>query len=108
MNKSQKKTLKEIGKVALIALTTLFAIGIWASWDSEPEYSGDFSQTIRSNFMSECNADGNYYSYCNCTFNYIDSRTTNSGWVELEFDYARTEEAPLIMEEAIIHCIDLL
>ncbi|RKY72544.1 MAG: hypothetical protein DRP97_00490 [Candidatus Latescibacterota bacterium] len=122
MKKSTKKHIVSISKyLGIIGATLVFifiALILWAgddSQDSMSSYNGNnYDEVMRSSFMDECNSKGNMYSYCSCTYNYLDSHLTRNGWLKFEAEinnYVDEDDMstyPVVMQDAIYSCIDLL
>lgn len=93
--------------VAIVAV--VFLILLWVSRPTsspEPEKKSEMS-VFKSEYMGGCfdpKLDGSY-SYCECTYAYLDSRLTDKGLLDLAQEYEDTGETPKLMNDAINSCL---
>ena len=120
MNKSSKDILKEFGKVALVIMATLFILGIWANWDSEPEvsvapiatpaYNNSYMQDIRSAYMGGCTEgygnDKFVNEYCTCSFDYIKLDLGDSLLIKEFVKFGETDIMPTNLEESMNDAVE--
>ena len=114
MKKSNKKILKEIGKISLTTLVLFIAIAIWANSGSEPEvttpkYNNSYMQEVRSEYMGGCTeGDNSVYiqDYCTCSFDYLKLTMGDSQFIRELISYEETNEMSSYLDSSMDDAID--
>lgn len=66
--------------------------------------------SFKSQYMEGCvetDFEGST-DYCECTYNYLDDRLTDKGFVDMAIEYYDTEESPELMYQAVNSCLYLI
>jgi len=69
--------------------------------------NSDSLKAFKSNYMNACNEYGDIYSYCSCTFEYLDATVTNKRFIEMDREIT-ADFMPSEMTDAIDACLYLV
>lgn len=108
-----------IVSIAVPILIVALGISLYNSWqepDTEPtlntrtDYlpeSDTLPKQDKQDFINGCSPDGQDMAYCNCAFNYLDSRLTNKEFVDMA-NNIDANNLPDIFVDAVENCVSKL